>query len=308
MSEDKISRRSFLKSVGALAFAASPLGGLLSSCKVGEERSQHLTILHTNDVHSHIDPFPEDDPRYHGLGGYARRQSLIDNTIAKVGADNVMVFESGDMFQGTPYFNYYRGMLEMQLMNRMHVDGVTIGNHEFDNGVESLCKCMEAANFPFINANYDITDSRARGLVKPYKIFERGGMRVGVFGLGVKLAGLVGPRNCKGFTYNDPVDVARDMSKKLRNEGCDLVIALTHIGHEMYDQIDDVTLAKTDVDIDLILGGHSHTFLPNAVHVKNANGKDIVINQVGFGGINVGVLELSKAGSCLVSSNNKTMG
>ena len=167
-----MSRRGFFKRLGGLVLAAAPLMSpmpLLTSCGQDDskDRRRKLIILHTNDVHSHIDPFPASDPRYAGLGGYARRETIICDTIRRYGAENVLVFESGDMFQGTPYFNFYHGKLEMQLMNRMHIDAVTIGNHEFDNGVSALCDCMEIANFPFLSANYTFTDPRGAELVKP---------------------------------------------------------------------------------------------------------------------------------------------
>lgn len=164
MEENNISRRDFFKRLGAIALTASPVVGALSSltsCSVGETREPRLTILHTNDVHSHIDPFPDSDTKYAGQGGYARRQSFIEQVMQAESKENVLVFECGDMFQGTPYFNFFKGQLEMQLMNRMHIDAVTIGNHEFDNGVEALCDCMEIANFPFLSANYKFTDHAA---------------------------------------------------------------------------------------------------------------------------------------------------
>lgn len=290
--DNNISRREFLKRSGLLALSAA-LSPLLSSCSVGQDRSACLTILHANDVHSHIDPFPLTDERYPGMGGYAKRQALIESVRAEQGADRVMVFESGDMFQGTPYFNHYRGQLEIKLMNMMHVDAVTIGNHEFDNGVDALCDCMEMANFPFIASNYIFSDARGSKLVKPYRVFERGGMRVGVFGIGVKMAGLIGPTNCAGVTYADPVITAQQMADTLRHrEKCDLVIALTHIGFAPESNLDicDTLLAARTEGIDIILGGHSHTFLERPEIVMNKAGQPVVINQAGFAGINVGKL------------------
>ncbi len=302
--DGKISRRGFLKRIGGIALAASPMAAAVSSvstltscCDAKREQKSPLIVLHTNDVHSHIDPFPATDPRYAGLGGYARRASIIEEAIREYGADNVMVFESGDMFQGTPYFNFYKGKLEIQLMNMMHVDAVTIGNHEFDNGVDSLCDCMEIANFPFLSANYVFTDSRGSKLVKPYKVFERAGFRIGVFGLGVRLKGLVAPVNCDTVKYEPLVDTAQRVVDKLRDEeGCDIVIALTHIGHNDGPEGEcDVMLAQMTHGIDLILGGHSHTFLPAPEQVNNILGKPVYINQVGFGGINVGRIEINRA-------------
>lgn len=309
MMEDKISRRGFLKRLGGFALAASPMAAAVSSvstltsCCEPKRGTSPLVILHTNDVHSHIDPFPATDPRYAGLGGYARRASIIEDAIREYGADNVMVFESGDMFQGTPYFNFYKGKLEIQLMNMMHVDAVTIGNHEFDNGVDSLCDCMEMANFPFLSANYVFTDARGSKLVKPYKVFERAGFRIGVFGLGVQLKGLVAPVNCDTVKYEPLVETAQKVVDSLRNdEKCDIVIALTHIGHNDGPEGEcDVMLAQRTHGIDLILGGHSHTFLPAPEQVNNILGKTVFINQVGFGGINVGKIEINRKEDNMVS-------
>ncbi|MCI5778026.1 MAG: metallophosphoesterase [Bacteroidales bacterium] len=301
MSDSNISRREFFKRLGGVALAVSPVATSLTSltsCSVGASRKKGLTILHTNDVHSHIDPFPETDNLYAGKGGYARRQAFIESVIKEQGAENVLVFECGDMFQGTPYFNFFKGQLEMQLMNRMHVDAVTIGNHEFDNGVSGLCDCMETANFPFLCANYLFSDDRGSKLVKPYQVFERGGIRVGVFGLGIRLEGLVAPKNSKGVQFKEIVPTAQEMADTLRNvEGCQLVIALTHIGYDMQGGVDDIRLAKQTSGIDIILGGHSHTFLPQPDIVTNKDGRSVVVNQVGYGGINVGKLTVGKEGA-----------
>ncbi len=320
MLDSLMSRRGFLKRLGGVAIASSsmlsalPAVSALTSCSEASasEKRRKLVILHTNDVHSHIDPFPDSDPMNGGKGGYAKREALINAAIQEYGADNVMVFESGDMFQGTPYFNFYNGMLEMQLMNRMHIDAVTIGNHEFDNGVSALCDCMEVANFPFLSANYEFTDERGAKLVKPYKIFERGGYRVGVFGLGVRLAGLVAPKNCSSVNYLGLVPTAQSVVNKLRDvEGCDVVIALTHLGHADGPNGEcDLMLAARTYGIDLILGGHSHTFLSEPVVMRNAKGHQVVINQVGFGGINVGKIVIGEdlaTDVAMVESHNVTV-
>ena len=317
MDDSSISRRDFFKRLGAMALASAPLLSsvaplsALSSC-VRCAGKRRLVILHTNDVHSHIDPFPDTDPLYPGLGGYARRESLINETIRQYGADNVLVFESGDMFQGTPYFNFYRGQLEMQLMNRMHIDAVTIGNHEFDNGVSALCDCMEIANFPFLSANYAFTDVRGSKLVKPYKVFLRGGFRVGVFGIGVRLAGLVAPHNCDSVRFSEIVPTAQEMADRLRNvEGCDIVIALTHIGFADGVNDDcDKTLAANTHGIDLILGGHSHTFLESPEFICNTMGERVLVNQVGYGGVCVGRITVGCEGNerlALLSTDNMTV-
>ncbi|MCQ2204442.1 MAG: metallophosphatase [Bacteroidales bacterium] len=307
-------RRDFIKRMGALALclAGTGEGTWTRAAKLtGDKHAQssdrttrRLTILHTNDVHSHIDPFPADDPKYPGLGGYARRQAFIEKVRAE--GNDTLVFECGDMFQGTPYFNFYKGKLEISLMNRMGIDAVTIGNHEFDNGLDILCDRIEEAQFPFLNANYSFTDRRAQRIVNKYKIFERCGIKIGVFGLGVEVEGLVTTANLKGTTYNDPVKCAQTYADKLRKMGCQMVIALTHIGYSMNEKIDDIKLAAYTTGIDMILGGHSHTFLPQPVFVRNKNNKDVLINQVGYAGINVGRIDIDITTGLLASANDST--
>lgn len=246
--------------------------------------------MHTNDVHSHIDPFPADDKLYANLGGYAKRQALLKSVRAE--GNETLYFECGDMFQGTPYFNLYDGKLEISLMNKMGVDAVCLGNHEFDNGLGMLCDRIREANFPFLAANLDFSKNEGKGLVEPYKIFDRCGRKIGVFGLLVKLDGLVIEKNHNGTVWSNPIDVAQQMADELRAKGCDLIVALTHIGHQASDNIDDIHLARQTRGIDLILGGHSHTFLPEPVYENNIDGKPVLINQCGFAGINVGRIDI----------------
>lgn len=299
-------RRTFFKQLGALALCAMSGPGAIAR-QINDVTRRRLTILHVNDVHSHIDPMPLNDSRYPGMGGYARRQAYIEQVIAE--GNDVMVFECGDMFQGTPYFNFYKGKLEIELMNRMHVDAVTIGNHEFDNGLDVLCDRMEEAKFPFINSNYTFVDQRARNIVKPYKIFERAGIKVGVFGLGVAIEGLITAKNAKNTIYNDPIAATQRMADTLRAEGCNLVIGLSHIGFDMGRFVDDQKVAAATRGVDMILGGHSHTFLPAPVYVKNLDGADVLVNQVGYAGINVGRIDLDVCGGdiSVVSGYAKVM-
>lgn len=286
-------RRTFLKQFGALCVTLTGLDKAEAAARSVDEvvgESQRLTILHTNDVHSHIDPFPADDPHYANLGGYARRQAYIEKVRAE--GNETLVFECGDMFQGTPYFNFYKGQLEIMLMNRMHIDAVTIGNHEFDNGLSVLCERMEEANFAFVNSNYRFGTQRARDLVKPYCIFERCGHKIGVLGLGVNVNGLITENNLEGTRYTDPVASAQETADRLRSLGCDVVIALSHLGFEMEALPDDKQVASKTRGIDMILGGHTHTFLPEPVFVNNIDGKPVLINQVGYAGINVGRIDI----------------
>lgn len=270
-------------------FAGNPLGAAEQMSAI-TKRERQLTILHTNDVHSHIEPFPLTDPKYAGLGGFARRKAYVDKVRAE--GNDVLVLDCGDIFQGTPYFNMYGGKLEIDLMNKIGVDAATIGNHEFDNGVDALCDRMEEADFPFVNANYTFENERAKHLVQPYTIFERCGRKIGVFGLGIKIEGLINMRKAAGTQYSDPFEVSNRIADDLRQQGCSLIIALSHLGYVMHDQPDDVAVAANSHNIDMILGGHTHTFLPEPVAVANADGRKVWINQVGFAGINVGRIDV----------------
>ena len=284
-------RRDFIQNT-ALSSAALGLGSLsLSSFKTVD--TKHLTILHTNDVHSYIDPFPPTHPKNPNMGGVARRAALIE-TIKKENP-NVLLLDAGDIFQGTPYFNYYGGELEFKLMSMMKYDLATIGNHDFDNGIEGLYKQLPNATFDFVSANYDFKNTLMDGHTKPYKIFHKNGIKVGVFGIGVELAGLVDKRNYKETVYIDPVDISKDMARILKQqEKCDLVICLSHIGYQYKgepDKICDVKLAGLTKGIDLIIGGHTHTFLDKPTILKNVDGKDVLVNQVGCYGINLGRID-----------------
>jgi len=280
-------RREFIEKTTASA-AMIGLGLSLSSFK---SNIKHITILHTNDVHSHIDPFPIDDPRNPNMGGVARRASLIES-IRKENP-NVLLLDAGDIFQGTPYFNYYGGELEFKLMSMMKYDLSTIGNHDFDNGVDGLAAQMPHATFEFISANYDFKNTSMDGYVKPFKIINKDGIKIGVFGLGIELQGLVDKKMSKETVYNNPLESAQDMIRILKKENkCDLIICLSHLGYKYsradINKISDLKLAELTQDIDLIIGGHTHTFLDKPTIVKNLEGKEVLVNQVGCYGINLG--------------------
>lgn len=284
-------RRDFIeKTAAGTAFVG--LGLSLSSFKSSEIKQ--LTILHTNDVHSYIDPFPADHPRNPNMGGVARRAEIIE--AVRKENPNVLLLDAGDIFQGTPYFNYYGGELEFKLMSMMRYDAATIGNHDFDNGIQGLYTQLPHASFEFVSSNYDFKNTVMDGHVKPYKIFDKDGIKVGVFGLGVELSGLV-DKNMYGETvYNDPVEISQDMVRILKTEKkCDLVICLSHIGYNYKnepDKICDLKLASLTRDIDMIIGGHTHTFLSKPTIVKNIDGKEVLVNQVGCYGINLGRIDV----------------
>ena len=283
-------RREFIQQ--AAAGSAMVLGGLSLSSFSGAN-TKKITILHTNDVHSHIDPFPATDPKYPNMGGAARRAAVIQQV--KTENPNMLLLDAGDIFQGTPYFNYYGGELEIRLMSMMGYDLATLGNHDFDNGLEGFAKQLPNASFDFVSANYDFKNTLLDGLVKPYKIFIKDGIRIGVFGLGIELQGLVDPKNYGETVYNDSLGVAQDMARTLRHtEKCHLVICLSHLGF-MYttdpNKLSDITLARNTRDIDLIIGGHTHTFLNKPYVEKNIDDKEVLINQVGCYGLNIGQID-----------------
>ena len=300
-------RRDFIKNTAASS-ALLTLGGLsLSSFKSIENK--HITILHTNDVHSYIDPFPANHPKNPNMGGVVRRAALIEN-IRKENP-NILLLDAGDIFQGTPYFNYYGGELEFKLMSMMKYDIATIGNHDFDNGIDGLFAQFPNAKFDFVSANYDFKNTILDGYIKPYKIITIDGIKIGVFGLGIQLDGLVDKKNCKETIYNDPIDVATDMARILKHEKkCDIVICLSHIGYSYKDEpnkVCDIILAKKTKDIDLIIGGHTHTFLDKPTIEKNLNGNDVVINQVGCYGLNLGRIDFYLSNDKKLVSQSKSI-
>ena len=284
-----INRRKFIKAGVITATAAALSIDSLDALASGSVKK--LTILHTNDVHSRIEPFPMDGSRNQGLGGVARRSALIKKIRSEEA--NVLLLDAGDIFQGTPYFNLYGGELEIKLMSDMRYDAATMGNHDFDNGLEGFYKQLPHANFPILVSNYDFSDTIMHQSTQPYKIFTKQGLKIGVFGIGIELKGLVGDKNYGATVYLDPVQKANEVAALLKNElKCDLVICLSHLGYKYSDnRMSDQILATENEHIDLIIGGHTHTFLQQPQDVKNKAGRITTINQVGFAGINLGRLD-----------------
>lgn len=281
-------RRNFIQQTAATG-AFIGLGGL--SLSFSENYKKHITILHTNDVHSHIEPLSQNDPRNPNMGGVARRATLIE-TIRNENP-NTLLLDAGDIFQGTPFFNFYGGELEFKLMSKLKYDASTIGNHDFDNGIDGLYAQLPHADFDFISSNYDFSNTVMNEHVLPHKIFKKDGVRIGIFGLGVELQGLVNAHLYKETKYLDPVEIATDMSRILKEEKkCDIVICLSHLGHSYRsDKISDVKLAAATENIDLIIGGHTHTFLEKPeIHINKA-GKKVLINQVGCYGLYLGRID-----------------
>ncbi|MGB7785755.1 MAG: metallophosphatase [Salinimicrobium sp.] len=283
-------RRTFLKNTVA-AGALAGIGGMGLSSFTSEKGRKQLTILHTNDVHSHIEPFPADHAEYPNQGGIARRYNLISSIRQE--NPNTLLLDAGDIFQGTPYFNFYGGELEFKLMSKLGYDAATIGNHDFDNGIDGLYAQLPNAEFDFLIANYDFSNTLMDGHTKPYRVFNKNGIKVGVFGIGIELDGLVLPKLYKETQYLDPVEMTKETVKKLKQEEqCDLVICLSHLGYQYNsDKISDLKLAALTKDIDLIIGGHTHTFLPKPTVTRNSAGKDVLVNQVGWAGVNLGRID-----------------
>lgn len=287
----KINRREFLQ-LATSGGALLGLGFLTSGFKKTGNHKVKIVILHTNDVHSHLEPFPSNDPKYPGLGGIERRSALIRAVRAK--EKNVILLDAGDIFQGTPYFNMFGGEVEMKLMTSMGYDASAIGNHDFDGGLDNLAKQLQHAAFPLLCANYDFTGTAMEGKTVPYRIFEHEGVKTGIFGLGIELHGLVDSRLYGKTIYIDPIIKAAEMVKELRDEKkCDVVVCLSHLGFKYEnDKVSDMVLAKKSRGIDVIIGGHTHTFLDKATIVKNRENEDVVIAQVGWAGIRLGKIEI----------------
>ncbi len=286
-------RRSFLKTsiLGSSAFV------LLSSFRLNRSfqtlKEKKLVILHTNDTHSQIEPFPANHPKYANKGGVAKRAKLIEEIRQQ--EEHVLLLDSGDIFQGTPYFNIFHGELEMKLMSAMQYDAATMGNHDFDIGLDGFLNAKQFAKFPFLCANYDFSETALKDQTKAYHIFHKAGLKIGVFGIGIKLEGLVPAEKFGNTKYLEPISVANQISSELHEKGCDLIICLSHLGYSYVETTkpSDVRLAAENEHIDLILGGHTHTFMEAPATFENKGGKKTVVHQVGFGGIFLGRIDIS---------------
>ncbi len=302
------SRRKFIQqtalAAGSLLTSTSLLAGM-----AGQDASTKLTILHTNDVHSRLEPFPMDGGKNQGLGGVAARAELINKIRNEAGGavpeasdifkgieeGHLLLLDAGDIFQGTPYFNLYKGEPEMKAMSAMGYDAATMGNHDFDAGLENFATQLQHANFPILICNYDFTSTPMEFKYEPYKIFKKGKLKIGVTGIGIEMKGLVPDTLYGGTKYLDPVENLNRTAAMLKKEkGCDMVVCLSHLGYQYKEnpnRICDIILAKESENVDLIIGGHTHTFLNAPVTEKNKNGSDVLINQVGWAGIVLGRLD-----------------
>lgn len=282
-----MNRRKFIVQGGMTAGAL-----LFNGSSFASSSSHKLTILHTNDVHSRLDPFPMDGTRNAGMGGIAARAEIIRNIRAQEA--NVLLLDAGDIFQGTPYFNIFKGEPEMRAMQMMGYDAGVMGNHDFDAGMDNFVKQLsDHGKFPILMCNYGFSNTPMENHFAPYKVFKKGGLRIGVTGVGIELTGLV-PESLYGNTvYMDPISNASRTAALLKKEKkCDMVICISHLGDKYSDnKVSDEVLAKESEHIDLILGGHTHRFFEKPREYLNKAGKKVLVNQVGWGGLQLGRLD-----------------
>jgi len=286
-----MNRRNFVKKI-AFGTSGFLVSNALISSTFSNSKKNKLVILHTNDTHSNIETFPLNHPKFPGMGGVAKRFSLIQQIRAE--NEHVLLLDSGDIFQGTPYFNTYNGELELKLMSKMGYDAATMGNHDFDIGLDGFLNAKKHANFPFLCSNYDFSKTILKDETLPYKVFKKGGIKIGVFGIGIDLNGLVPTDKFDATRYNDPIETANKIAQELKDLACDLVICLSHLGYSYEDKsrISDLVLAQKTNNIHLILGGHTHTFLEKPTILKNTKNQSVIVNQVGWAGINLGKIEI----------------
>jgi len=295
-----IDRRTFLKTsavFGATA-VAFPRDVLSAADTV-------ITILHTNDTHSQIDPLPAND-RNAGMGGVARRATLVKR-IRKENPNTLLV-DAGDVLQGTPYFNFYKGEVEYKAMSAIGYDAGTLGNHEFDNGVEALAAALKFANFDIVSANYDVKGTALEGKVKRYVVKTVGGIRVGLFGLGISPVALITPANFKGVTFIDPTLAARDVVKKLREEErCSLVVCMSHLGYNKDNQRGNSLVASQVDGIDFIASGHTHLFMEQPVTQTQPCGAKTLIFEMGKSGIYVGRVDFTFRSGKIIAASGRLL-
>jgi 5'-nucleotidase len=264
---------------------------VLSTATLLAQERIKLVILHTNDTHSQVEPTDKSMLKTSDMGGYARRMGLISQIRQQ--ESNVLLVDAGDYSQGTPYFNFFNGRVEIDAMNRMKYDAGTLGNHEFDNGIDTLAVVLKNAQFPMISSNYVLDKTALFPIVKKYVVLERGGLRIGIMALDVNPESLIFEKNYRGLIYQEPIEKANEVSTFLKkHEKCDVIICLSHLGGDSTKkEVNDFEIARKTRYIDVIIGGHSHSMITNTT-VKNASGKPIVIAQMGKSGLYLGRVDL----------------
>ena len=305
-----MNRRGFIRNgfagIAGLGLGAIPFNSLADNNFVT------ISIMHTNDLHCHIEPFSGGNDNTNSKGGLARISEMVKR--AKAENPNTLLFDAGDMFQGTPYYNYFKGELMLKIMSATGYDAGTLGNHEFDDGLEGILDSLPSAKFPLINSNYDFSNTKLAGKFPRYKVFKKDRIKIGVYGLGIELKGLVSDKNFGNTIYNDPLKTALEMESLLKNEHkCDLVVCLSHLGLSYREnKISDMVLATETSMTDLIIGGHTHTFLEEPIIEKNKAGNRIIVNHASWGGQILGkidfVFERSRNRKEVVVANNIIVG
>ncbi len=288
-----MNRRDFILNTGRAGLLLAAAGIPWNKSLAADSDFGRLTILHTNDTHSRIDSFPPDHPRHANAGGILNRLKLLQKIRSEI--KHHLLLDAGDIFQGTPYFNLFEGEIEMKSMTALGYDAATIGNHDFDAGVHGLAKQLKHADFPMLNCNYRFEDTPLAGKTKKYEIFERDGLRIGITGVGIELDGLVGPEFFKGVDVENAVKSVNSVARQLKQvEGCHLVVVLSHLGYSYrVEKISDVRMAALTEHVDLIIGGHTHTFLDQPVVLNNREKEPVLVHQVGWGGLVLGRIDLS---------------
>lgn len=304
-----LNRRSFLRK--AVLGSGLILTGGLPLESIAGERKYKLTVLHTNDLHSRLEPFPADGGRLAGQGGAAARATLI-NQIRQT-EEHVLLFDAGDIFQGTPYFNLYKGEPEIKSLSMMGYDAVTMGNHDFDAGADGFARQLIHADFPVLTANYDFANTPLEGKTKSWTVIRKANIRIGIFGLGIELKGLVAAEAYGHTRYLDPVHTANTIAAHLKEkEHCDFIICLSHLGYSYpHDKVSDQVIARSTTYINLIIGGHTHTFLEEPKLVRNRAGEAVFITQAGWGGVRLGRMDFvftSKKKSKLTNAQSVIVG
>ena len=261
---------------------------LLLSLTIGLN-AQKIVILHTNDTHSRIEPIPGTDKYNPNMGGVVKRAAYVDKMRNE--NQNLLLFDAGDFLQGTPYFNMFKGEVEVQAMNMLKYDAVTLGNHEFDYGMDVLVNIVKKAKFPVVCTNYDFSETPIADYIKPYLIIYKEGVKIGIVGANVSPKGLIASGNYEGMKFNSPIETINKTAEMLRNkENCDMVICLSHLGYK-----NELELAEKSRNIDIIIGGHSHTFMTKPSFRKNLDGKEVMVFQTSGRGAYVGRIDVELA-------------
>jgi len=303
MEEFQQNRRLFLKKAGTAGIGLSVSPILLGQSNSSNNlKSQTVVIMHTNDVHSHIHPFDSDHYKYANKGGIIRRAAVIDEIRRTY--KHTLLLDAGDIFQGTPFFNFYGGELEMKLMTKLKYDAATLGNHDFDGGIDGFIKAKEHGKFDLIVSNY-LFENGLKEIATPYQVFKKGKVKIGVTGVGIELEGLVDPDLYKNTIYTDPIIAANTQANYLKNYlDCDYVICLSHLGLKYKnDKVSDIKLAQQSENIDLIIGGHTHSFLNEPLKETNIKGEKVLISQAGWAGLRLGVVKITFSKEGKTSSN-----